>query len=163
MWRHLAIAGAMLIAACGGPSTPVPVAGTSTDLQSLAGEWTGDYSSTETGRSGSIVFRLTAGTDSATGDVMMSPQGGGVRAGSGAITTPEGARAPTVLTIRFVRVDGGRVSGRLDPYVEPDCACTLLTVFNGELKGDTLSGAYMSRLQTTGEEQHGRWKVTRRR
>ena len=163
MWRHLAIGGAMLIAACGGPSTPVPVAGTGTDLQSLAGEWTGEYSSTETGRSGSIVFRLTAGTDSATGDVMMSPQGARApRGGPGAATTPAGVRAPNVLTIRFVKIDGGRVSGRLDPYVEPECACTLLTVFTGELKGDTLSGSYTSSLQTTGREQHGRWQVTRR-
>ena len=162
MWRQLAIAAAVLIAACGAPSTPVPIAGTTTDLQSLAGEWTGEYSSTETGRSGSIVFRLTAGTDSATGDVMMGPQGGGAARGPGVSTTPEGARPPQVLTIRFVRVEGGRVSGRLDPYVELECACTLFTVFNGELKGDTLSGNYTSRLQTTGQEQHGRWTVTRR-
>jgi hypothetical protein len=163
MWRQLAFAAAVATAACGAPSTPVPVAGSATDLQSLAGEWTGEYSSTETGRSGSIVFRLTAGTDSASGDVMMTPQGGsnipsGPTAGPTSVT-----RAPQVLTIRFVRIEGGRISGRLDPYVEPDCACTLHTVFTGELKGDTLAGAYTSRLQTTGQEQHGRWSVTRRR
>jgi|SRR5688572_9357423 hypothetical protein len=161
MWRQLACAAAVLTAACGAPSTPVPVAGTSTDLQSLAGEWTGEYSSTETGRSGSIVFRLTAGTDSATGDVMMGPQGGVAGPGGSGASTPEGARPTKVLTIRFVQVEGGTVRGRLDPYVEVECACTLLTVFNGELRGDTLSGSYTSRLQTTGQEQHGRWKVTR--
>ena len=161
--RYLAIAGAAFLAACSGPSTPVPIAGTATDLASLAGEWSGDYSSQQTGRSGSIVFRLTAGTDSATGDVMMSPMGGaGPRGAMTPYAPAETARSPQVLAIRFVRVENGRVSGRLDPYTEPECACVLFTVFEGQLRGNVLEGTYTSRVQATGQEQHGRWRVTRR-
>lgn len=160
MSRLMAMTMAIVVGACGGPSTPVPVTGSATDLASLAGEWSGQYSSEESGRSGSIVFRLTAGTDSATGDVMMSPLAGGPRAGD--MAAPGAALGqPQVLTIRFVRIEGGRVSGRLAPYTEPSCACQLLTVFEGRLNGTKLAGTYTTR-RPDGQTQTGRWEVTRR-
>ena len=165
MSRHVAMAiactfSALVATACGGPSTPVPVAGTSADLAALAGEWSGQYSSEQTGRSGSIVFRLTAGTDSATGDVMMSPLSGGPRSADPATPGSVFGQAQ-VLTIRFVRIEGGRVSGRLAPYTEPSCSCELLTVFEGRLNGAKLEGTYTSR-RPDGQTQQGRWEVTRR-
>jgi len=153
--------GLLLVAACGGPSTPVPVAGSDADLAQLAGEWSGQYSSEESGRSGSIVFRLIAGTDSATGDVMMSPLAGGPRPADPAAPGAAFGQAQ-VLVIRFVRIEGGRVSGRLDPYTEPSCACQLLTVFEGRLNGTKLEGTYTTR-RPDGQTQTGRWDVTRRR
>ena len=164
MSRHVLMAMVLVAAwACGGPGTPVPVAGTATDLAALAGEWSGEYSSQESGRSGSIVLRLTAGTDSATGDVVMSPQFFRRLAGPGdapaAVAPPP---APQVLSISFVRVAGGRVSGRLAQYTDPSCGCTLLTEFEGSLRGDALEGTYSSRHSATGEVQRGRWLVTRR-
>jgi len=45
----------------------------------LTGEWAGDYSSVESGRSGSISFTLRAAGDSAFGDVVMIPSLGVVR------------------------------------------------------------------------------------
>lgn len=162
MSRFLATALAYVAVACGGSGTPVPVAGTASDLNALAGEWSGEYSSSESGRSGSIVFRLTAGTDSATGDVVMSPQfqrRGAPQEPSPLVTPP----APQVLAISFVRVAGGRVSGRLAPYRDPSCGCLLATTFEGALKGDVLEGTYLSRHGETGEVQQGRWQVTRRR
>jgi hypothetical protein len=110
------------------------------------------------------VFRLTAGTDSATGDVVMSPafqrRGGQPEGAVSPLTPPP---APQVLAISFVRVAGGRVSGRLAPYTDPTCGCLLATTFEGSLKGDTLEGTYLSRHGATGEVQQGRWQVTRRR
>ena len=165
MSRYLAmvVAAACTASACGGTGMRVPVAGTAGDLAAMAGEWSGEYSSDESGRSGSIVFRLTAGTDTATGDVVMSPQfwrrGGAPGDATGAFTTPP---APQVLSIRFVGVAGGRVNGRLDPYTDPNCGCTLLTEFEGTLRGNELEGTYSSRHSHTGEVQRGRWKVTRR-
>ena len=160
MSRYVAMALAVVVLGCGAPGTPVPISGSSTDLAALAGEWSGQYSSLETGRSGSIVFRLTAGTDSATGDVMMSAMtSGGPRGGDPGVpslTTP-----PLVISIRFVRIEGGRVSGRLDPYVEPTCNCQLITVFEGRLSGSKLEGTYTTR-SPVGQEQRGRWEVTRR-
>ena len=58
---------ALLAAACVYHGTPVPVTG---DTRTLEGEWEGTYSSEQTGRSGSILFHLKAGTDSAWGDVL---------------------------------------------------------------------------------------------
>ena len=163
MLRSVAVAVVCALAACGGPGTPVPVAGSAGDLAALAGEWSGEYSSDESGRSGSIVFRLRAGTDSATGDVVMSPQflrGGQPEAAPSPLTAPP---APQVLTINFVRIAGGRVSGRLAPYRDSACSCMLATTFEGALQGDKLVGTYVSRLGETGSVQHGRWEVTRRR
>ena len=172
MWRHvMAVTAAGVLAACGAPSPPVPVGGTAADLNELAGEWSGEYSSIESGRSGSIVFRLKAGTDSATGDVMMSAMTAGPRGedpgppdvAAHAADPLHPATAPAhVIPIRFVGIEGGRVSGRLAPYIEPTCNCRLSTVFEGRLSGDKLEGTYITTLPE-GQVQHGRWAVTRKR
>jgi hypothetical protein len=153
----------MALGACGASRSPVPVVGAATDITALRGEWAGDYSSAQSGRSGSITFTLRAAGDSAFGDVMMVPKGWG-RAlvpwnelGRAAATS----QAPSVLTIRFVRVEGGHVSGTLDPYADPQTGERLLTTFNGELKGNTITGAYTTRL-SSGDQQTGRWTVQRR-
>ena len=163
----LMFAGGLAAGACITSQTPVPMSGTPSDLAQLAGEWTGQYSSQETGRSGSIVFHLIAGTDSAHGDVLMSPTGMQVHAQmpqAGAPPQPGAASPPTAqaIAISFARIAGGRVSGRLAPYIDPDCQCPLMTVFEGRLSGDVLEGTYTSRRQTGGAEQHGQWRVTRR-
>ncbi len=154
----------LALSACGASRSPVPVVGASSDLSALAGDWVGDYSSVESGRSGSITFTLRAATDSAFGDVVMVP------AGLGRPLLPwrgenmaGGAQIPTstVLTIRFVRVEAGHVSGTLDPYADPQTGARLLTTFSGELKGNTIAGTYSTRLPS-GDTQTGRWTVQRR-
>src|SRR5256886_5468755 len=60
-----------------GAQRAVPVGGTAGDMAALAGQWEGSYSSASTGRSGSISFTLSAGNDSAFGDVIMIPRGWG--------------------------------------------------------------------------------------
>ena len=151
------------LAACSASRSPVPVVGTAPDVTALSGEWAGEYSSVESGRSGSISFTLRPAGDSATGDVMMVPKGWG-RAlvpwnepGRAAATS----QSPSVLTIRFVRVESGHVSGTLDPYADPQTGERLLTTFNGELKGNSIAGTYTTRL-TSGDTQTGRWSVQRR-
>ena len=152
------------LAACGASRSPVPVVGAATDVSALAGEWVGDYSSMESGRSGSITFTLRAATDSAFGDVIMVPAGLGrpLVPWRGENVTGRGQMSPsTVLTIRFVRVEQGHVSGTLDPYGDPQTGERLLTTFRGELKGNTIAGTYITRLPS-GETQTGRWSVQRR-
>src|SRR5881396_280037 len=61
------------VVACGGSHPPVPLVGTAAEVSSLIGEWSGDYSSAESGRAGSIKFTLRAAGDSAFGDVVMIP------------------------------------------------------------------------------------------
>ncbi len=150
--------------ACGASRSPVPVVGAATDISALAGQWVGDYSSVESGRSGSITFTLRAATDSAFGDVIMVPAGlgrplmpwRGENIAGGMQALPS-----TLLTIRFVRVEQGRVSGTLDPYADPQTGERLLTTFRGELKGNTIAGRYTTRLPS-GASQTGQWTVQRR-
>ena len=75
--------------------------------------------------------------------------------------TPQPTTTPA-LTIRFVRVSGGQVSGALAPYTDPNCGCTLHTTFVGRLRADTLEGTYSSLHEQTRETQKGRWRVVRK-
>jgi hypothetical protein len=155
----------LALTACGASRSPVPVVGTSNDLSALAGEWAGDYSSAESGRSGSISFTLRSASDSAFGDVTMIPAGLGRPLqpwrGGDNMTGASQVAPSTTLTIRFVRVQAGHVSGTLDPYADPQNGQRLLTTFTGEVKGNTIDGTYTTRLPS-GETQSGRWTVQRR-
>lgn len=161
----------LALSACGASRAPVPMVGAAADVSALTGDWSGDYSSAESGRSGSISFTLRATDDSAFGDVIMVPsasgvplkpwssqQTGGAQPSGGANQAPQS----TILKIRFVRVESGRVSGTLDPYADPRTGARLLTRFNGELKGDSITGSYSTQLPS-GDTQTGRWSVQRRR
>jgi hypothetical protein len=155
---------AFTLSACGASRTPVPLVGASSDVSSLTGEWAGEYSSGESGRSGSISFTLRAAGDSAFGDVVMVPSGLGRPVKPYSEQPVAGSNAPsptTVLTIRFVRVEQGRVSGTLDAYADPQTGERLFTTFTGELKGNTIEGTYSTRLQS-GITQTGRWSVQKR-
>jgi len=154
----------ILVGACAASQAPVPMVGTAGDVAALSGQWSGEYSSAASGRSGSISFTLRAAGDSATGDVVMVPTGLGRPLApwrgetAGAQPAPAG---PEVLTINFVRVQGGHVSGTLAPYAEPGTGARLITTFVGELSGNTIDGTYTTRLPS-GETQTGRWRVQRR-
>lgn len=154
------IAGTLL--GCGGSQSPVPVVGREVDVSQLAGEWSGDYSSVESGRSGSIVFKLVAGSDSATGEVVMTPQWLTRQGGGNTQPGPTTQPVSQPLAISFVRVSGGQVSGALQPYPDPNCGCTLHTTFVGRLQGDTLQGSYSSVHEQTRDVQKGRWRVVRK-
>jgi hypothetical protein len=155
----------LALSACGASRAPVALVGATSDVSALAGEWAGDYSSAESGRSGSISFTLRAAGDSAFGDVVMIPSAWGrplapwrqENAAAGANQSPEA----TVLTIRFVRVEHGHVSGTLDAYADPQTGARLLTTFSGEHTGSTIAGTYTTRLPS-GQTQTGRWTVQRR-
>jgi hypothetical protein len=153
----------LALGACGASRSPVPLVGASSDVSALTGEWTGDYNSAESGRSGSITFTLRATGDSAFGDVIMIPAAWGRPLMPWRQQNVAGNQSPetTVLTIRFVRVERGHVSGTLDPYAEPQTGARLLTTFSGELNGNTIAGTYTTRLPS-GETQTGRWSVQRR-
>lgn len=154
----------LTLSACGASRSPVPLVGAASDMTGLTGEWAGEYNSGESGRSGSITFTLRSAGDSAFGDVVMIPNGLGrpVKPYSeGQIAEPSPNAPTTVLTIRFVRVEAGRVSGTLDPYADPQTGERLFTTFVGDLKGNSIEGSYTTRLQS-GVTQTGRWSVLRR-
>lgn len=151
----------LLASACLWHGTPVPVAG---DFSRFAGEWDGTYSSIETGRSGSIIFQLIAGTDSAYGDVLMAPT-----QGQGAMTPQDQRRAgvavpaPHALRIAFVRSEGERVTGTLEPYPDPVTGEVLHTRFTGRLRGDEIKGTYSSLATVSGRLVTGDWSVKRKK
>ena len=161
---------AALLTACSASRAHVPMVGASSDVSALAGDWVGEYSSSESGRSGSISFSLRSATDSAVGDVVMIPTGLGSPLSpwqpDNTVNTANpnpGTQAPPskVLTIRFVRVQSGQVSGTLDPYADPQTGARLITTFKGELKGTTITGTYTTQL-ASGQTQTGRWTVERK-
>src|SRR5437660_3157130 len=126
--RSIAVVIAGLAAACAAaPQTPVPLAGTVSDLAALTGHWEGAYSSVETGRSGTISFTLTASRDSAFGDVVMIPQGLGrpLQTWNNS-APPAGAASPrsSVLTIKLRAGRPGTRDRQARPVRRPGDRCT---------------------------------------
>ena len=150
------------LAACASVSAKTPVTGNAAAIDQLAGNWEGLYTSDETGRSGTIAFRLRAGSDTAEGDVVMTPREA-MDAASPSVHQSRVTSASEVLTIRFVFVSDGEVQGVLNPYRDPDCRCTLTTTFRGMLRGNAIEGSFVSE----GDGVHhtptrGRWRVERK-
>jgi len=163
-WLGIAVV-ALALAGCSSAPAPIPLAGSPADIRGMAGEWGGEYQGETSGRSGSIIFQLEAGTDTAFGDVVMiSHQRRPAR-------LPEAdpsaglpiARTPEVLSIAFVRASGDSLEGRLKPYRDPDCACLLDTRFRGAIHGDVIEGTYTSQPMDGGRVQNGTWKVKKKK
>ena len=138
------------------PSPLVPVGGT--DVSALAGKWVGEYSSSETGRSGSIVIEFKSGGKVARGDVLMKPK-------DYSASAPEGTdplkSMPQILQISFVNVEGGAIKGTMDPYTDPACNCQVDTTFVGKLTGDTIEGTFSTTPSGQNAPKVGKWKMTR--
>lgn len=156
----LAILAASWLAACSSsqnPAPPVPVAGS--DASALAGRWEGEYSSEATGRSGSIVFELKSGDRVAHGDVLMVPKGAEAPPGA----ADPLATMPQVLNINFVSSSGGIVTGTMDPYRDPRCACEVQTTFVGRVVGDTIEGTFTTTPSGSAPITTGRWMIVRKK
>ena len=155
----------IVIWGCQSSQRPVNVYGQSVDLILLQGEWKGDYSSKDTGRSGTIEFILSADKDKAYGDVMMIPRG------SGEPYHPVGYRDkvkvdpqfPELQSIRFVEILNGKIRGELAPYWDPEMQRQMYTFFEGELEGDTIQGTFESRIDQSPIYFYGQWKVYRKK
>lgn len=163
MKQHLLnIAMAALVAGCMGPQTPVPVSGRT---EILAGEWTGGFESPATGRAGSIVFKLKAGTDSAWGDVVMvytkaTPWAIQPEPRQGVTPLPESQ----AIAIAFVACGDREVVGRLAPYRDPETGEQVHTTFVGELKAvGEFRGTYTVYYATSARQVTGEWSVHRKK
>lgn len=158
---------ALLFAACALNPAPVPVRGDSWSITDLAGEWIGEYQSPETRRNGSIHFALDTGRDTAFGDVVMVPGISFRQYTTDAELWPKRyplRSDPRALLIRFVHVDGNRVSGAMEPYPSPDCECTLHTTFVGLRRGNRIEGSFLTRHDGCGmKHESGTWWAERRR
>lgn len=151
-----------IAASCASTPPAIPVGGNTQGVSNLAGDWSGEYSSRATERYGSIRFTLAVNADTAFGDVTMQPRRPTAptvtEGGSSSATPPPPLQ---VLRIAFVQATGDTVAGVLDLYEDPDCACTVLTRFAGQLRGDRITGRYSTRNMTTGAEAWGEWHADR--
>ena len=148
--------------ACASKPPEIAVTSSDFDLNPLLGEWHGQYKGSATGRSGTIAFTLRAGEANASGNVVMIPQSAGSDA---AAVDASQAAGRQVLTIHFVRKEGGSVTGTLDPYSDPECACRVNTTFQGTFTdARTIEGTYTTVPSKPGTGvTTGTWKVTRLR
>ena len=156
----IVLTGAVVAAsALGCASKPPEIALTSSDfdLNPLVGEWRGNYTNPEAGRTGTIAFTLQAGVSSASGNVVMIPHGADSSLWSHA------AIDRSVLKINFIRKEGQKVSGTLDPFRDPTCACQVTTTFEGAFTdAHTIEGTFSTAPLVAGPKvTSGTWKVTR--
>jgi hypothetical protein len=157
---------AVTAAGCSWRQTPVPIIANGGAVSALVGEWSGEYDSRDTGRSGTIIFRLKSANDSAYGDVLMTPGTHVVHVAE----SPADRVVPPVqismepLQIRFVELEGSRVFGTLEPYRDPECGCAVTTTFEGRFTNEsTIEGTFMTRGSDFSHQlARGKWKVTRR-
>jgi hypothetical protein len=158
---RLAAVSAILTAACTYAGTPVPLRGRATDIAALAGRWDGEFWSEESRRNGSLLFTIRAGTDTAFGDVVLTPTSFEpvIAADAKDPVHLQHSRAPEVLRIHFVTVRERVIQGEIEPYVAPDCKCVVVTEFLGTVEGDAIDGTYTTR--GPGIRQEGRWSMRR--
>ena len=144
----LALGSLAVAGGCASTNPQIPVNGEDPQITRLAGEWLGDYRGLESGREGTIEFDLGVGRHTAEGQVMMKPAGA------------TGAGVP--LRIKFVQVMDGRINGKIEPYMDPQCSCKVETEFFGDLRGDRIHGEFVTRaLGNPNAEQFGLWSVSR--
>jgi hypothetical protein len=134
--------------ACATTSTgsAVTVQGSDVDVTLLAGRWEGTYEGIESGRKGKIEFELSSGSRVAEGTVVMN-----------AFEGPMNAKP---LPIKLMEAQGNQVSGKLEPYTDPQCNCTVETEFVGTRKGRHIDGTFTTKVMD--KTQHGKWTVDRK-
>jgi hypothetical protein len=165
MKRRLVPLVAILVLSAGGCASSrqseIELTSSDFDLNPLVGEWRGSYNSSETGRSGTIAFTLRAGDAAASGIVVMLPTGADSSRAAAVETAASATRQ--VLSIHFVRKEGGNVVGTLDPYNDPECACKVSTTFQGTFRdARTIEGSYTTVPSRPGTSvTTGQWRVTR--
>jgi hypothetical protein len=163
MIRHRAPAllATLYLAGCSFHVPAIPVSAPGHDLHMLQGSWNGTYEmTTGSRRTGTIVFDLEAGRDSATGMVVMTYNRESVRPhDEHAYHHPVPTSEP--IAVSFVRLEDGLVSGMLAPYSDPICGCRLKTTFTGALHGSSIQGSFTTLHLDTGTVDHGTWKVVR--
>jgi len=162
---HRVLVGALavfLVTGCQStPQRPVRLEGDPASLARLAGTWSGQYWGGAGGRGGSLSFTLRSGSDSLYGDVaMVDPRGQTIRAADPASVHAMHVASPQQLRIDFVAVRADSVRGVLEPYIAPDCECTVNTTFFGQVRGNEIKGTFQTR--NGGRVQaEGSWEMKR--
>ncbi len=136
----------LIATGCAASVTSVPVKGKDDEVFKMRGAWVGEYSSVDTGRTGTIRFVLRPGRKTADGEVQMQLPG-----------APE----PRQLRIAVLRVQGDELHGKLERYTDPACKCEVDTEFIGVMNEGTIDGTFNTTIVTSGKELGGIWHVER--
>ena len=152
---------------CAPALRPVAFHATPAEWQRLAGEWRGEYWMRSYDRHGQITFNLVAGTETASGDVLMIPDRTGWPYERYPPQLPQDRAAEyrsRLLTILFVRAEDGEITGRMEPYWDPDRECSAVATFRGSVDGDAIYGTVSSTCVNDPARSSitGRWKVVRK-
>ena len=147
--RLLLLAACFLATSAGGAAqTAAPVTADPADLAAFVGEWAGGYVGEDSGRQGTVVFRLAATGDSVRALVLMVPRP----------TADDPMPAPVPLAVHHVTVEDRTVRGTLVRYDDPEWGLPLETEFRGILSDDgRLEGWFRSvgtRIDTIPEVGH---------
>ncbi len=159
-----AAAAATLLMSCASHPPETQVTASDFDLNPLVGEWRGAYSSAQTGRTGTIALTLRAGESSATGNVVMIPRpDSSLTPAERELLANVGAPGRSVIKMKFIRKEGGNLTGTLEPYQDPDCACRVITTFQGTFRdARTIEGTFSTVPSQPGSSvTGGTWKITR--
>ncbi len=128
------------------------------DGPSRQARWEGSYRGGSTQR-GTLALRLEqTATGSVAGEVTWQarPARGvapGARHGG-----PVAVRVP----LAEAHVAAERVVLVTDAYFDPACGCTVSSTFTGQVRGDTLSGQFVTQGAATAAGARGRWLAVRR-
>ena len=160
--RSLPTAALLLaLVACARPPAVVTLEGEPAAIGTLAGQWQGEYWGAESGRSGTIDFSVSGSRDSVSGEVrMVDPVGRQLQSVDPSGLHRTHVRSEQSLAIQFVRVSETGVSGRMEPYVAPDCQCSVSTSFVGVVRGDSIVGTFVTEFPGGGLDE-GHWRVVR--
>lgn len=115
----------------------------------------------ESAAGASAVLQLRAGTDSLYGDVtMIDPRGQTIRSADPSGVHAMHVSSPQRLRIDFVAIRADSIRGVLEPYVSPDCDCTVSTTFVGQARGTEIKGTFVSRSGGRVRAE-GQWEMRR--
>ena len=158
----------LLVAAAAAACSPLPKVSLDAgpaDMEMLAGQWSGEYSSPALGRRGTIEFKLVAAEGQAYGNVVMIPQNANHPYEPTTLAHRDAAdmaASSQMLTIRFVRASSGEITGALDPYWDPDRNCNAQSTFHGYVAKGVIEGTFTTHFDCGSGEASGRWQVTRK-
>ena len=153
----------LLLSCASSEPKPVRVIGVPEDLIPLTGEWIGTYESGATSRSGSITFHLTENPEGAHGDVLMVPKQELIRNEVERRPPHSMISIASVLSIEFVRIAGGEISGGIAPYPDPEAPeATLETHFTGRVDGEWIEGTFVTYSDHGVSPRRGTWRVHRK-
>lgn len=159
-----AAAAAAWLMSCASHPPETEVSASDFDLNPLVGEWRGVSNNAQTRRTGTIAFTLRAGESAASGNIVLIPRPDSLLTpGERELVENVGATRRSVLKISFIRKEGGNLSGTLEPYRDPECACTVTTTFQGTFRdARTIEGTFSTvPSQPGGVVTGGTWRVTR--